>query len=101
MYIPRLFAEPDRDALHGFIERYPLGALVTASSEHGFYATHLPLLLDRARGAFGVLQVPCCMLHVGFVLLCMVCHTHIGVQFILSVADYAFHVVSRNARPCS
>ena len=56
MYIPRSFAESDRDALHGFLERHPLGALVTASSEHGFYATHLPLLLDRGRGAFGVLQ---------------------------------------------
>ncbi len=56
MYIPRLFSESDRDALHGFIERHPLGALVTSSGEHGFFATHLPLLLDRERGAFGVLQ---------------------------------------------
>ena len=56
MYIPRSFAESDRDALHGFMERHPLGALVTSSGEHGFFATHLPLLLDRERGAFGVLQ---------------------------------------------
>jgi len=56
VYIPRSFAESDRNVLHEFIERHPLGALVTASSEHGLYATHLPLLLDRGRGAFGVLQ---------------------------------------------
>jgi transcriptional regulator len=56
VYIPRSFAETDRDALHGFIERHPLGALVTASSAHGLFATHLPLLLDRERGPFGVLQ---------------------------------------------
>jgi transcriptional regulator len=56
MYIPRSFAESDRDALHGFIERHPLGALVTASVTHGFFATHLPLLLDREQGPFGVLQ---------------------------------------------
>ena len=56
MYIPRSFDESDRGALHGFIERHPLGALVTASGAHGFFATHLPLLLDRERGALGVLQ---------------------------------------------
>ncbi len=31
MYIPRSFNESDRGARHGFIERHPLGALVTAS----------------------------------------------------------------------
>lgn len=56
MYIPRSFAEPDRGALHDFIDAHPLGAIITASGEHGFYATHLPLMLDRDRGAFGVLQ---------------------------------------------
>ena len=56
MYIPRSFAESDRNTLHDFMEAHPLGTIVTASSVHGLYATPLPLLIDRARGALGVLQ---------------------------------------------
>jgi transcriptional regulator len=37
-----------------YMEAHPLAALVTSSSE-GLIATHLPLLVDRARGALGTL----------------------------------------------
>jgi transcriptional regulator len=55
MYNPPSFAEHDVAVMHAFIEAHPLGALVTASSS-GLFATHLPLVLDRERGAYGVLQ---------------------------------------------
>ena len=55
MYNPPSFAEHDVAVMHAFIEAHPLGALVTASSA-GLFATHLPLVLDRGRGAYGVLQ---------------------------------------------
>ncbi len=35
---------------------HPLATLVTGSPSHGLYATHLPLVLDRTRGPYGVLQ---------------------------------------------
>ena len=55
MYIPPSFAEHDVEVKHSFIEAHPLGALVTASPS-GLFATHLPLVLDRQRGAHGTLQ---------------------------------------------
>ena len=55
MYIPPSFAERDVPVLHAFIEAHPLGALVTASPS-GLFATHLPLVLDRTRGAYGTLN---------------------------------------------
>jgi len=55
VYIPPSFAEHDVSVLHAFIEAHPLGALVTASAT-GLFATHLPLVLDRSRGAYGTLQ---------------------------------------------
>jgi transcriptional regulator len=55
MYIPATNAEHRLDVMHDFIESRPLGALVTASAD-GMFATHLPLVLDRARGAHGTLQ---------------------------------------------
>ena len=57
MYTPPAFAEPDQSILFDFIESHPLGTLVTsAPGGTGLHATHLPLLLDRTRGAHGVLQ---------------------------------------------
>lgn len=59
MYVPPAFAEPDVAVLHAFVDAHPLGALVTpvgADGADGLHATHLPLLLDRARGPYGVLQ---------------------------------------------
>jgi transcriptional regulator len=55
MYNPPSFAEHDVAVMHDFIEAHPLGALVTTSPS-GLFATHLPLVLDRGRGAFGTLQ---------------------------------------------
>ena len=55
MYIPSSFAERDADALFAFIEAHPLAALVTNTPAEGLFATHLPLLIDRAAGAAGTL----------------------------------------------
>ena len=55
MYVPPSFAEHDVAVMHDFIEAKPLGALVTSSRER-LFATHLPLVLDRSRGARGVLE---------------------------------------------
>ncbi len=56
MYIPAPFAEADRAVLLDFITAHPLGVLITGSPAHGLYATHLPLVLHRDRGAHGMLQ---------------------------------------------
>lgn len=55
MYIPKTNAENRPEVMLDFIEAHPLGALVTASAE-GLFATHLPLVLHRARGERGVLE---------------------------------------------
>jgi transcriptional regulator len=55
MYNPPSFAERDVATMHDFIDAHPFGALVT-SSPAGLFATHLPLVLDRGRGAHGALQ---------------------------------------------
>jgi transcriptional regulator len=55
MYIPTSYAEHVRDVLFDFIDAHPLGILVTASPEGGLFATHLPLVVDRAAGDFGML----------------------------------------------
>lgn len=55
MYIPPSNAEHRPEVMLDFIEAHPLGVLVTAGTE-GLFATHLPLLLDRARGAHGTLE---------------------------------------------
>ncbi|MDB4883674.1 MAG: Negative transcriptional regulator [Gemmatimonadetes bacterium] len=56
MYIPPSNAEHDVAALFAFIEAHPLGILVTSSASDGLFATHLPLLVHRDRGPFGVLE---------------------------------------------
>jgi transcriptional regulator len=54
MYIPSSFAEEDVSTLHAFVEAHPLATLVTAvGGAQDLFATHLPLLLDRAAGSFG------------------------------------------------
>src|SRR5690349_3354151 len=55
MYIPHSFAERDLSTLLAFIEAHPLAALVTSSATDGLFATHLPLVLDRATGPQGTL----------------------------------------------
>jgi transcriptional regulator len=49
MYIPASFRADDRAVLYDLIERYDFGTLVTLLDGVPF-ATHLPFLLDRARG---------------------------------------------------
>jgi len=55
MYIPSSNAEHRPEVMCDFIEAHPLGALITASAD-GLFETHLPLLVDRGRGAHGVLE---------------------------------------------
>lgn len=50
MYIPTAFRADDRAALYDLIERHGFGTLVTVIDGAPF-ATHLPFLLDRERGA--------------------------------------------------
>jgi transcriptional regulator len=49
MYIPTAFRADDRPALYELIERHGFGTLVSVIDGAPF-ATHLPFLLDRARG---------------------------------------------------
>ena len=53
MYTPAAFSESDREKLFDFIEQFSFGLLVTQSDD-GPVATHLPLLLDRTAGQFGI-----------------------------------------------
>lgn len=48
MYVPAAFAVHDEASLLGFAERYGFATLVS-QSENGPFASHVPLLLDRAR----------------------------------------------------
>jgi transcriptional regulator len=54
MYLPNSFAERDLPTLFAFMEAHPLATLVTTSTA-GLFATHLPLILDRAAGSAGTL----------------------------------------------
>jgi transcriptional regulator len=56
MYIPHANAEHRPETMLDFIEWRAFGALVTTSPSSGLFATHLPLVLDRARGEHGVLE---------------------------------------------
>lgn len=55
MYIPKSYEESRVPVLHEFLETRPFATLVTMGSE-GLFATHLPLLLERAGGTLGVLR---------------------------------------------
>ena len=56
MYIPPANAEHDQGTLYAFIDAHPLAILVTPEGgDPGPIATHLPLLLDHARGPHGTL----------------------------------------------
>jgi len=55
VYRPAHFREERRDVLHGFIERHPLGALVTVAAGRP-EVDHLPMLLDRDAGPWGRLR---------------------------------------------
>ena len=55
MYLPRQFSEPRLDVLHDFIERHPLGMLVSVV-DGSPVADHVPTLLARDSGSSGTLQ---------------------------------------------
>jgi transcriptional regulator len=55
MYIPPAFRDDDRSSLHATMRAARLCSLVTTSAE-GLMTTPLPLLLDDAEGAHGVLH---------------------------------------------
>ena len=53
MYIPAAFSQPDKHALFDLVERHAFGLLL--SSAGGMTGSHVPFLLDRARGDSGSL----------------------------------------------
>jgi len=55
MYLPNHFSERRLEVLNGFIDRHPLGMLVT-SVDGAPVADHVPMLLVRDPGANGTLQ---------------------------------------------
>jgi transcriptional regulator len=55
MYIPDYFREQDVQVLHDFIERYNFAALVTQQGGE-MVASHIPFVLDRSDGQYGVLR---------------------------------------------
>jgi len=55
MYLPKHFEERDPDRLRSFIERYPLGSLVTGT-ESGLDANHIPFLFADTGSAAGTLH---------------------------------------------
>lgn len=54
MYVPRDFAETDRVALHAIVRAHGFATLVSLLDGE-LFATHVPLLLDPARGPHGTL----------------------------------------------
>lgn len=54
MYTPAAFEEKRLEVLHGYMRRYSFALLVTGGG--GLLGSHLPFLLDGARGAFGTLR---------------------------------------------
>lgn len=55
MYTPERYRENDLPTLHGLMRQNSFATLI-AQSESGVSANHLPLLLDGARGKYGVLR---------------------------------------------
>lgn len=54
MYTPPSFREDDLDTLHALMRRHGFATLFT-TGPHGPLATHLPFVLDAARGRYGTL----------------------------------------------
>lgn len=54
MYIPAHFAQADREPLFDLIEAHAFGLLISGSGPE-MIASHVPFLLDRARGEHGTL----------------------------------------------
>jgi transcriptional regulator len=55
MYIPKFNEETRLPILHDLIEAQPLASLITMGSS-GLFATHLPLVLGRDKGDYGLLK---------------------------------------------
>jgi len=55
MYLPKHFEERDPERLRSFIQRYPLGALVTATAS-GLDANHIPFVCADTGSAVGTLH---------------------------------------------
>jgi L-ornithine N5-oxygenase len=54
-YPPAMHVEQDPDKLHQLMERFPFATVITASGLEEPAATQVPLILERSRGAKGVL----------------------------------------------
>ncbi len=54
MYLPKSFRQDNRAELHDLMEQNSF-ATVISTTNGGIEASHLPLLLDRARGPYGTL----------------------------------------------
>lgn len=52
VYLPDHFAETDIEIMHGLIQEFPLGMLITLGTE-GLTANHIPFVLDTRAGAYG------------------------------------------------
>ena len=55
MYTPSHFDETRTSVLHGFMEQYPLAALIFATA-NGIEANHVPLVIDSSSGSLGTLK---------------------------------------------
>ena len=55
MYLPKHFEERDPERLRNFIQRYPLGSLVTATAS-GLDANHIPFVCADTGNAVGTLH---------------------------------------------
>lgn len=54
MFVPPVFAEKNAATLHALIDAYGFATLVSAGPD-GMIASHVPVMLDRARGTQGML----------------------------------------------
>ena len=55
MYTPEQFKVSDLPTLQADMQRWNFATLITPDVDEGLQVSHLPLLLDRGRGRFGVL----------------------------------------------
>lgn len=55
MYTPSHFDETRTTVLHGFMEQYPLAALIAVAA-NGIEANHVPLVIDPGTGGLGTLK---------------------------------------------
>ena len=56
MYMPPQFNSQDRAIAAALMRQHPFASLISTDDEGLHFVTHLPLVLDRTRGAYGTLQ---------------------------------------------